>query len=256
MNLIRILTIILIISLTKETYSCSCFFQDKVSILDVFETKYIFNGIVEETYLDSIDYVFQKYENHYDTMTFQALIVKFKVIKTYKGKVQKGIVKLSTAPDYGACGIAFKKGQTYNIWTNYYSDQYFSVDSCSRTTLISNHEKTQTFLLNNYKKKTTKKKWRDENNIIRGKGKYKDGIPDGFWKFYYNNGCLKTTGFFTKGEKEGKWTTYIDQHRDKNPNLILKVKKETKCETKPVRITTYREGRKINEEKISINSND
>lgn len=40
------------------------------------------------------------------------------------------------------------------------------------------------------------------------KGKAVDGQPDGYWEWYRPDGTLKRSGYFSKGEAVGEWTTY------------------------------------------------
>ena len=41
-------------------------------------------------------------------------------------------------------------------------------------------------------------------------GKFKNGVKEGSWVFYDNNGKLMTKGFYKNGKKEGTWEYYHD----------------------------------------------
>lgn len=51
-------------------------------------------------------------------------------------------------------------------------------------------------------------KYHANGKTIWSKGKFKNGIPDGYWEWYRINGTLKRSGTFNKGEPVGEWITY------------------------------------------------
>lgn len=187
---------------------------DRVSIEDVFQTKYIFSGEVLDVYNDTIEYI----RREDDTLSYPALIVEFKIINSFKGVKNAETVKLSTATNGGSCGVNFRKGEKWYVWTNNYSLDMYSVDSCSRTRRINENSETQTFLLSKYLENSKRRKWYDENGVLRAKGKYKRGKKKGKWKFYYRNSCLKTEGNYRNDLRVGRWIYYheFDQQLKKD----------------------------------------
>jgi len=47
-----------------------------------------------------------------------------------------------------------------------------------------------------------------ESGVLDAEENYKDGVPNGDWKFYHQNGTLASQGKIVEGEKDGKWTYY------------------------------------------------
>ena len=45
---------------------------------------------------------------------------------------------------------------------------------------------------------------------IRMEGTYKNGLRDGKWNYWYQNGTLWSEGFFKNGKSDGKRTTYYE----------------------------------------------
>ena len=52
------------------------------------------------------------------------------------------------------------------------------------------------------------------NGEVKSSQKYKEGLDDGEWRFYYNNGQLETIGWFENGKRIKEWRYYF-----KNGNL-------------------------------------
>lgn len=47
------------------------------------------------------------------------------------------------------------------------------------------------------------------NGVTRwSKGKNVDGVAEGYWEWYRPDGTLKRSGYFSKGNPIGEWTTY------------------------------------------------
>mgnify|MGYP006096171695 FL=1 len=47
-----------------------------------------------------------------------------------------------------------------------------------------------------------------ENGQFRYKGSYKNGLREGEWIFYHDNGQLYGKGSYKSGKKEGEWVDY------------------------------------------------
>lgn len=54
---------------------------------------------------------------------------------------------------------------------------------------------------------------------ITSKGSYVDGLKEGIWEEYYDNGNLRSKGLYTKGKQNGVWVWY-----KKNGDLFFKTK--------------------------------
>jgi len=231
MNLYKWFLTILLLNIGNQLSACSCANPGDLSILDILSTEYIFSGVVEEAHIDTITYIQHLYEGYYDTISIVALVVNFKVLKSYKGNINKEFVKLYTS-GRSSCGIQFKPNDKYNIWTSQYFMDMYRVHRCSRTSKLSDTESEQTYLLESYTKKKKRKKWSDKNGTIRCRPKLRKGLPHGKWKFYDANGCLKLKGRFEKGIKEGLWVHYTYGEDEKMkymlyptpPNEILSYK--------------------------------
>jgi len=49
-----------------------------------------------------------------------------------------------------------------------------------------------------------------QNGVIWSKGQVKDSQPQGYWEWYRDDGKLKRSGYWDKGQAIGDWTTYKD----------------------------------------------
>ncbi|MEK3885783.1 hypothetical protein [Paenibacillus sp. PL2-23] len=54
-------------------------------------------------------------------------------------------------------------------------------------------------------------KYHANGTSIWSKGKMAEGNPDGYWEWYRQDGTIKRSGFFDKGEPVGEWITYDDK---------------------------------------------
>jgi len=45
---------------------------------------------------------------------------------------------------------------------------------------------------------------------IKSEGHFSNGIKNGFWKYYFNNGNVKKEGNYSNNIKDGFWKTYHD----------------------------------------------
>jgi antitoxin component YwqK of YwqJK toxin-antitoxin module len=63
-----------------------------------------------------------------------------------------------------------------------------------------------------YFKTTTQELVKEEvffpNGKIQWTGTYKDEVEDGIWKYYYENGRLKSEQHYTRGKEEGTFTDF------------------------------------------------
>ena len=44
--------------------------------------------------------------------------------------------------------------------------------------------------------------------ILKHEGHYRDGLKDGIWVYYYDNGKVRQEGVFQNNTKNGSWITY------------------------------------------------
>ncbi|MGV8946365.1 MAG: toxin-antitoxin system YwqK family antitoxin [Lutibacter sp.] len=54
------------------------------------------------------------------------------------------------------------------------------------------------------------KKYYSNTTTLKETGNLKNGLKDGIWNTYYENGKLETVGNYTAGEKNGEWKVYFD----------------------------------------------
>lgn len=47
-----------------------------------------------------------------------------------------------------------------------------------------------------------------DNGFLKSKGKYRDGLMHGYWRFYRKDGSLMREGKLNKSEPEGNWITH------------------------------------------------
>ena len=73
-------------------------------------------------------------------------------------------------------GIVDKKGKKQGEWTEYYASKFTD----------------------------------DTTRLKKARGTYKNGIRDGKWKFFYENGILEQEGFYKNGKPEGEWRWYYE----------------------------------------------
>lgn len=48
------------------------------------------------------------------------------------------------------------------------------------------------------------------DNKLLSKQNYSNGLNDGMWVFYFENGKVQAKGRFDKGDREGKWKYYFE----------------------------------------------
>jgi hypothetical protein len=54
------------------------------------------------------------------------------------------------------------------------------------------------------------KKYYSNTTTLKETGNLKNGLKDGIWETYYENGKLETTGNYTEGKRNGEWKEYFD----------------------------------------------
>jgi hypothetical protein len=59
----------------------------------------------------------------------------------------------------------------------------------------------------------TEKKYYSNTTNLKETGNLKNGLKDGIWKTYYENGKLETIGNYIDGEKKGEWKVYFDNEQ-------------------------------------------
>ena len=48
----------------------------------------------------------------------------------------------------------------------------------------------------------------ENSNVLESEGNFDNGIPSGFWKFYYPDGRLRLEGNFSNQQRNGFWKSY------------------------------------------------
>lgn len=56
----------------------------------------------------------------------------------------------------------------------------------------------------------TEKIYYANSSTLKETGNLKNGLKDGLWETYYENGKLETVGIYNDGEKKGEWKVYFD----------------------------------------------
>jgi antitoxin component YwqK of YwqJK toxin-antitoxin module len=51
-------------------------------------------------------------------------------------------------------------------------------------------------------------KYHANGQTVWSRGKIVDGLAEGYWEWYRLDGIIKRSGWFTRGEPVGEWTTY------------------------------------------------
>jgi len=241
-----LLTLLFFTIFYQISYGCDCIKNAQVDIEDVFETKYILRGKVLNTYIDTIKLEYETNAESYERK-YEMLIAELEIQLFYKGGIEHSKVKLITPiPSSGLCGIDFKKGKEYIVWSNELIGEKYVVSLCSRTTNNEVTKKEQIQILDFYLKNKNKDIWKDENNLIRVKGNYKNKLPTGEWKFYNEKGCIKSKGYFNKGVKNDRWQKYDCDCREisttTNCPLLNKIKPNLKCAAIVKEQLFYQEG--------------
>ena len=65
------------------------------------------------------------------------------------------------------------------------------------------------------------KNYYDNSNDVESIGHYQNGIPQGFWKYFYRNGKVRAEGHYEKGEKQGFWKEYYKNGNVKSEGHIV-----------------------------------
>ncbi len=47
-----------------------------------------------------------------------------------------------------------------------------------------------------------------KDGSVWAKGKFVDGMMEGYWEWFRKDGTKMRSGYFSKGKQKGKWTTY------------------------------------------------
>jgi antitoxin component YwqK of YwqJK toxin-antitoxin module len=67
-----------------------------------------------------------------------------------------------------------------------------------------------------------------KTGIVKAEGAYLDGMMEGEWKFYRENGQLWQVGHFKAGEKHGSWIRYDRDGHIEYDELFVNGKKGKK----------------------------
>ncbi len=94
---------------------------------------------------------------------------------------------------------------------------FFFMLSCEKTTTVikEKYPDGSPKIVNVYKGSEVPKNLIHETSYYPGKklqmeGDFKNGVRDGKWVFYYENGNKWSEGYFRKGKSNGKRTTYYE----------------------------------------------
>ena len=65
------------------------------------------------------------------------------------------------------------------------------------------------------------KNYYDNSSKIESVGHYQNGIPQGFWKYFYRNEKVRAEGHYNKGKKQGFWKEYYKNGNVKSEGHII-----------------------------------
>lgn len=216
----RHLTIIILLLVTFDSYSCSCGGLRSISIADILNHEIIFSGRIESVQED-------KDEDNY--RVFKAL---FKIKNLTKPKTEIDTVSVYTNDGSAACGLDFKVGDTWLIIGTYYNGKYYA-SLCSKSInrkgfnlFTYKHRKSFT---NRYSQKTKfinskvdgyqfkgqliigqpngqwlKLKARDTIEIMN----FKNGLRHGFQLEKYEDKLSRSTYEYLDGKRNGSYRQY------------------------------------------------
>jgi hypothetical protein len=179
--------------------------------------------------------------------------VYFKIIKTYKGNLPRSL-SVEEIDCKTACALNFEKDKQYLVYAYHDQDDEIKIIPCKSSRRMLNHNEIEDELRNSDRFNTRAyveaevKLWNDEiafleklyqhtlgdiktyysNGQLTGKGKFKDGLPDGEWIYYYPDGSVKGIGQYKKGKKTGYWVEFAlyystpeDHHSDQTRKRFI-----------------------------------
>ncbi len=210
---------LLLLFISVECVGCSC---KKSEILpsDYFNAQHIFLANIES--IDDCN-------------------VKFKVLKEFKGNIDKSKAYSNTICDVMCPQFGFKEGDEWFIW-GIMKDNVFYTDACYRNTQISAISKHEIKMLNLLSERNGLINIYSSNNTLLAKGEICDKEPNKYWEFYNFDGTLSCVGKFENGHKIKRWKYYS------------KVTSNNKLGIKPSRIEYYDKNGYIKKE-IEFNEN-
>jgi hypothetical protein len=176
--------------------------------------------------------------------------VYFKIIKTYKGNLPSSLA-VEEIDCKTPCALNFEKGKQYLIYAYSTPENEIKIIPCKSSRRILNHNEIEDELRNSERFNTRSyveaevKLWSEEiaflekiyqqtsgevkttypNGNPTGKGKFRNGLPEGDWTYYYPDGSIQGTGQYKKGKKTGSWiefNPYYESSKDSNNEQIKK----------------------------------
>ncbi len=158
------------------------------------ETRLIFNALITNIEYDSL--------NH-------ERIFYLKVYNVFKGDIDTGDLKIYTSGQLQASDLEI--GFKMLLFLNLNKNKPF-ISRCSRQYLLNDFSnETSNLELKKYLLK--KNKFDSEfyfNDTLRSKGQLKNGLPDGKWYYYREDGTLKMEGYYENGFRVGLWKDYYN----------------------------------------------
>ena len=200
--------------------------------------------------------------------------IDFKIDEVFKGRVSSGTVSIYTSLGDASCGLFVQEGQEWVIWA-YLQGGVITTDLCTRSAQKKQVIESDYTSLKYFKSNPLTLIWKNSAGVVIAAGELKDNLPEGTWKYFYNNGFMETEGNYSNGLYDGRWVKYLDPEGiverwrydkkippDSNPDLQLLQYKVRAIENyrqgvregefvdysytsidKPSRITNYKDGR-------------
>jgi antitoxin component YwqK of YwqJK toxin-antitoxin module len=183
--------------ITYQTLACSCGGFDRISLKDLLYYDFIFESrIISNPNIVRDNSGFEKKE-------FQVL-----VIKKYFGHNSQDTLTVSTGLGSSDCGLGFKKGEKWLIFSNSGGNIYYS-SSCSKSVKSNSisYQSTKRFLAK-YQSKTKYVKDKVQRHKIQGD--LKNGNPNGRWLITKDLDTVEIINF-SNGLLDGKWIKYHER---------------------------------------------
>jgi len=171
-----------------QIIACSCRPPLPMTETEFFNADLVFIGKI--TYVNADEEAYRR------TATFE-ILSPLKVVGAMKE------VEIITAYESATCGLSFKEGDLWYIWADNEGKAYSS-NSCSRSLRLKEDGTSQVerfnqdmLAINTFKSQTGNQTI--ETNMGTAKGKVRNGLKKGCWKYYNEEGILQKKCKYKKG---------------------------------------------------------
>ena len=194
--MIRIL--IFIFAIPINVFACSCAnIWGAITIKDYNSSEFIISGKAIKVLINEKEEIGKQRQ------------IEFQIDEIYKGKIDVKTITIYTSLSDASCGLYVNENEEWVIWA-YLQNNVISTNLCTRSRQKKFISDLDFKSLKYFKSNTTTNEWKNESGVIIAIGKLNNNLPDGHWKYFYNNGYLESEGFYKNAKQEGKWITYLD----------------------------------------------